>query len=71
MLYRLFKLLLVGSFIFLGVADTLVAFGVIQPWGVWSAEDGEWLYNRLVHPWHALGAIVWFGVGILFSNNKS
>lgn len=56
MLYRLARLFLVGLYIFLGVALTLVALGLMPAWHY----DTGGLWPLLKHPWYAFGALCWF-----------
>jgi hypothetical protein len=64
-LRQLLKMLVAGTFIFIGVSCALTSFGVIETWGVFSTPDSAWLWDRIDHPWNAVAAVVWFGVGVL------
>ena len=63
-LTRLFKLTLVGFYLFLGFSMGLYAYGLIDSWGIFTGHG--WLYEQWEHPWYMLGACFWFGAGALF-----
>ena len=53
MLRRLLRMLLTGTFIFIGMSCALASFGVIETWGVFTAP----------RPLLLVAAVIWFGVG--------
>lgn len=66
-LNRLAMVLGSGFFLYLGLANALVSFGLIEMWG-WElfGGNGKSLDELVVSPWCAFAAVMWFGLGVLF-----
>lgn len=67
-LARLLKVFLVGFYLLLGTSLTLAGFGLIPEWGGF-AGDG-FLHDLWVKPWSIFAAMTWFGIGVLFFEER-